>query len=179
MADFTNDDERMRDCVDGLIVSMYDGDLMPLARFIRDGGSIDGRIAEQISYAIRGLGPVKLVTKKTGGDRRSWTVRQQEISLQIKMGALAYKRLHDDPGLNFDIVCADVAKHFQNEGEKASRAVVAAALSKYRKFAEDSAIAFGDVATWWMFGDDLYRASAESPVAPNPKRRVRRSKVVK
>ena len=79
-------DDAPSDAVMGMIEAFEDGDLAPLAAYLRAGGNVFGQIAFMIAMAIDGEGPVKLTIHRTSKDRHAHSELRKRYYRNLKIG---------------------------------------------------------------------------------------------
>lgn len=147
------------------VAAFDDGDLEPLAAYLRAGYVIDGEIANRLLWAIEGEHwPVRLEARRTNKDRTAHSVRQARYYRDLEIGIWIETRLRANAQLKRADAITDGAKEFAVGKTLAAKAL---AMVQNQLAGNYGGYEFADLVT-------LSAAFPDDDVEnPRPKRRVR------
>ncbi|MBX9662586.1 hypothetical protein [Novosphingobium sp.] len=75
----------------GAFHGLLDGDLRPMAEYLRAGFEVDRNMAVLLAGAFNGDAPVKLVAEKVGQDRRPHSIVLASYQEDLRIGSAVYR----------------------------------------------------------------------------------------
>lgn len=105
------------------IEAFRDGNLLPLAAYLKAGGNVFGQMAFMIAMAIEGDGPVRLTIHRTSKDRHPLSAVTAKYERDLTIGCAIEVRLRAEPGLKYKDGVSDAAAAFGVSKETARKAL--------------------------------------------------------